>query len=448
MESIREDLDYFDREKSSASPRRRAMNGYDDDMDEVEEMKQNVRSVMQGARRKMANLRLDVEERDKLLESEKKLREQMERELANKTAELYKERAKALSRSPEETRYSSFDTSLDYNGNVLHRGDLEASLNHQLTEKLAEAESEILASRMSRDNLISQVEQKIAARGAALVEKIYQAQKERDAAMAARLRLAGDEKDDLMSRIRRIEKDQAGFDSGVDSVYDEDDDKSMRELFGRLATLESPRSIDKQGSRMAERLRASQKQTRQETADELKVVLEERDAAVAKTKILESEISKLQKELEMVKNQYKLSEKHRQKTNQAQLLSAQHERDALLRKTKRLEEELETIRVYYSLHRSLSQENSLRDQFNTTMDSFESRLRAREGELVVAQRSYDDLAAKLRSVSTERNTLANQVQDLSKNYHLEKERADKLERLVSVLRKRNNTGTISVETVN
>lgn len=59
------------------------------------------------------------------------------------------------------------------------------------------------------------------------------------------------------------------------------------------------------------------------------------------------------------------------------------------------------------------------------MDNFEQRLHSRESELVLAQRSYDDLVAKLRSMSTERNTLANQLQDSNKNYQQEKQRADK-----------------------
>ena len=59
------------------------------------------------------------------------------------------------------------------------------------------------------------------------------------------------------------------------------------------------------------------------------------------------------------------------------------------------------------------------------MDSFEDRLRTRESELSLAQRSYDDLVTKLRSVSTERNTLSTQLQESNKNFQQEKQRADK-----------------------
>lgn len=44
----------------------------------------------------------------------------------------------------------------------------------------------------------------------ALVEKIYQAQKERDAAMNARLKLAYSEREELLDKLRRSERDHAG----------------------------------------------------------------------------------------------------------------------------------------------------------------------------------------------------------------------------------------------
>ena len=81
--------------------------------------------------------------------------------------------------------------------------------------------------------------------------------------------------------------------------------------------------------------------------------------------------------------------------------------------------------LYFSLHRSLSQEESLRDQFNQTMNNFESRLRARDVDIQQAQRSYDDVVEKLKAVSQERNKLAKQLEESSKNRRKEKERADK-----------------------
>ena len=59
------------------------------------------------------------------------------------------------------------------------------------------------------------------------------------------------------------------------------------------------------------------------------------------------------------------------------------------------------------------------------MNSFESRLRARDTDMQQAQRSYDEVVEKLKAVSQERNNLAKQLEESSKTRRREKERADK-----------------------
>lgn len=59
------------------------------------------------------------------------------------------------------------------------------------------------------------------------------------------------------------------------------------------------------------------------------------------------------------------------------------------------------------------------------MDSFETRLRARDSDIQQAQRSYDEVVEKLKAVSQERTSLAKQLEEASKNRRREKERADK-----------------------
>lgn len=393
---------------------------------------------------------MDLEEKDKLLSAEKSLRQNLEAELAEKTEQLYKERVSSM--HGDNGRYSPNPMLSSFGSDTSFREELSAAqrLNLQLTDKLTKAEAEIQASKMSRDDLLAQTESQIAARGAALVEKIYQAQKERDAAMNARLKMAYSEREELLDKLRRTEREHTGFDSGVDSVYDEEESEpTMRSLLGRIASSETPESIDKHGNLMAYKIRTVQKNRKKMVTEELKAVIAERDAAVEKSKALEAEVINLRKEIEIMKNQHKLIDRQRLKAIQNQSAQAIQERDLALKKSKRLEEEIETIRVYYSLHGSLTQEQSLRDQFNQTMDNFESRLRARDADIQQAQRSYDEVVAKLKSVSQERNTLAKQLEESSKNRQREKDRADKLERLVGVLRKRiSDSGGTSVATIN
>lgn len=47
----------------------------------------------------------------------------------------------------------------------------------------------------------------------ALVEKIYQAQKERDAAMNARLKIAYSEREELLDKLRRTEREHTGYEN-------------------------------------------------------------------------------------------------------------------------------------------------------------------------------------------------------------------------------------------
>lgn len=63
MDSIRDELNYFHRTNDSFNRGHRFVSTFDDDKDEVDEIRQHVRSAMKEARRKMANLRRDAEEK-------------------------------------------------------------------------------------------------------------------------------------------------------------------------------------------------------------------------------------------------------------------------------------------------------------------------------------------------------------------------------------------------
>ena len=56
----------------------------------------------------------------------------------------------------------------------------------------------------------------------------------------------------------------------------------MRSLLGRIASSETPESIDKHGNLMAHKIRTVQKNRKKMVTEELKAVIAERDAAVEK----------------------------------------------------------------------------------------------------------------------------------------------------------------------
>ncbi|XP_046845689.1 mirror-image polydactyly gene 1 protein-like [Xenia sp. Carnegie-2017] len=290
---------------------------------------------------------------------------------------------------------------------------------------------------MHNDEISLEAEAKIAAKGAALVEKIYKAQKERDAAVLSRLRLANEERDEVLARMKRLEQEQQGFDSGVDSIFDDDeDDLTMKDLFKKLVDSESGASISKHGDLILAKYKKHGKGRQVMAAEEIQALIDERDDALYKVRALEKEVQSKQEEMEMMKQQFQFAEKTRIKSGQAQLMAAQQEKDESQLRIKELEEEVQNYRVRYSLHRSLSQEQTLRDQFNATMNSFETKLNEREKDLVVAQNNTKELVARLQAISKERDELSLQLSQALSNHKKEKERTEKLERLVSVLRKR------------
>lgn len=405
------------------------------DADDMVQMKQNVQRALKDARKKINDLRNEVDRKDEIIRQERPIHEAADR---STTSDAYETSRYSPSRF-KTSQYSGHHQSPQKTNEDQLQEELTVldGLNDRLMEKLTRTESRLESVQLHKDEMSLETEAKIAARGAALVDKIYKAQKERDAAVLSRLRLANGERDEVLSRMKRLEQEQQGFDSGVDSVYDdEDQDLSMKHLFHGIVNAETGASIDRQGDLMVAQFRKHGKSKHVMAAEQIQALIDERDEALYKVKALEKEVDSLQREKELMRNQYKFAEKARIKSGQAQLMAAQNDRVESCQRIKELEEELQNVRVYYSLHRSLSQEQTLKDQFNETMDRFESKLHERDNELQLAQNSTDELVARLQAMAREKDLISAQLTEAINSQTKEKERADKLERLVTVLRKR------------
>ena len=80
----------------------------------------------------------------------------------------------------------------------------------------------------------------------------------------------------------------------------------------------------------------------------------------------------------------------------SQLTSVKKSKDLLKNKVSKLEEELQSLRLFYNLHQSLSQEASLRDQYDKQVSELSERLKQREAELLASQHENDALAAMVK----------------------------------------------------
>jgi septal ring factor EnvC (AmiA/AmiB activator) len=82
--------------------------------------------------------------------------------------------------------------------------------------------------------------------------------------------------------------------------------------------------------------------------------------------------------------------------------------------TKQTRQKSSIIRCYSfflfdSLHKSLSQEANLRDQFNNTLENITVQLKERDGNIELAQKENNILLAQLKAITMEKNDLAQQL---------------------------------------
>ena len=66
--------------------------------------------------------------------------------------------------------------------------------------------------------------------------------------------------------------------------------------------------------------------------------------------------------------------------------------------------------MIFSLHKSLSQEKNLRDQFNNTLGDIEEQLKERDGLVDRAQMDNNKLLAQLKAVHDEKQKMAMELE--------------------------------------
>ncbi|MBN3300981.1 MIPO1 protein, partial [Amia calva] len=244
-----------------------------------------------------------------------------------------------------------------------------------------------------------------------LVEEIYRAQRERDQAVMARLRLANEERDEALLRAKQLQQATAG----LENINPEDNDMVSRFLW-RL-----------RGAVLADRLLKTRERRKKITAEEMNAVIEERDTALAKCKRLEKDLHHLKEQSQTSANntRHLTAENNQERAQKAELQAAQAERDLALKNAKKLEEEIQTLRVYYSLHQSLSQEASLKEQFDSTLSSYEEALRSKEGVASLASLHKDQLLAQLRTSLAQHSQSQAQLQQAQEAHREANEKVQK-----------------------
>ncbi|XP_078515481.1 mirror-image polydactyly gene 1 protein [Lissotriton helveticus] len=322
---------------------------------------------------------------------------------------------------------------------LLKELDILRDTNTKLREALSERDLELQSLKVELELQEAASEAGLAERTAALVEEVYLAQRERDQAVMARLRLANEERDDAIIRAKRLEQSLRE----LEDINPEEQEATLQELLARVQTADSGTDIERSAAILLDRVQRTKERKREITAEEMSAVLAERDAALAQCKRLEEELRCARERTQKSAPVGSLAvETPPARAQKVQLMSLQQDRDQAVEEYKRLEEELQTLRVYYSLHQSLSQEVILKEQFQVAIHTYEEALKNREQVALITQKQNEALSAQAQQVVCESATLHVRLQQAESAAQAAEEKVQRLERLVDVLRKKVGTGTL------
>ncbi|NWX99397.1 MIPO1 protein, partial [Nothoprocta ornata] len=234
---------------------------------------------------------------------------------------------------------------------------------------------------------------------AALVEEVYSAQRERDEAVMARLRLANEERDEAFLRVRHLEQSL----KELENINPEENDMTLQELLNRINNADTGIDILKNGAIILNRIHRTKERKKKIVAEEMNAVIEQRDAALSQCKRLEQELHHLKEQNQTSANntRHLTAENNQERALKAELINLQREKEAVLQQCKKLEEEIQTLRIYYSLHESLSQRMSLKDPLTCTFGASESGLKSREDTVTLLYRQVEELGAQLQQAQSQ-----------------------------------------------
>ncbi|XP_035300906.1 mirror-image polydactyly gene 1 protein isoform X4 [Cricetulus griseus] len=280
--------------------------------------------------------------------------------------------------------------------------------NKKLQEKLTKEDKEKRKLKLKLELHEKAAEAEIAERTAALVEEVYFAQRERDEAIMCRLQLALEERDEAVARVKHMEMSL----KMLENINPEENDMTLQELLSRINNADTGLAIQKNGAIIVDRIYKTKECKKRITAEEMNAVIEERDAALSQCKRLHQELHRLKEQKQTSANnmRHPTAENNQERALKAKLLSMKQARETAVEQYKRLEEEIQTLRVYYSLHKSLSQEENLKDQFNHALSTYEEALKNREHVVSITQQQNEELAAQLEQALTQQANMELQLQ--------------------------------------
>lgn len=306
---------------------------------------------------------------------------------------------------------------------LLKELDSLRELNKKLQDKLALKEKELETKLLDSQLQETEMEARANERAAVLVEEIYKAQRERDQAVMARLRLANEERDEALLRAKKLQ--EATLE--LENIKPEESDVDLEELLNRVNSAESALAIEQSGAAIIEQIQRARERRSQITSEEMKTVIQERDAALTRCKRLEQELLHIKEPSNNSANstRHSTTQSTRERSSKLDLdlQEAQRERDKALLLSHSLQEELQTLRSVLQ-HQA---DESSPDSSSTSNQS---------------QTEIQPLLYRLQQLTSEHQNAQTQLCLAQDREREANEKAQRLERLVEVLRKKVGTGSV------
>ncbi|XP_071161866.1 mirror-image polydactyly gene 1 protein-like isoform X1 [Mytilus edulis] len=319
--------------------------------------------------------------------------------------------------------YSSHLSPSDQNRQVallLSELDAAKSQNKKLMEKMINIELDLETERLKAK--VREADEKghtDASVAAGMVQEVHKSQRRKEEAMMGRIKVANQERDESMFRLSEMERRyEESFSRDRSDSGDMEDELDLEEnfdhLMSRVGQYDFP-NVHEYNS-LAQKLEQMKQRQREIASDEMQAILEQRDLALAKARKLEEELIKRQRE-------DTFNNSNSEQNLLAELDIVKKERELALAKVRQLKDENETIRIYYSLHKSLSQESI--HQVNNTLHVNQSKLK-----------ENNTLVAELQDATVHRDQLQADLDKRDRKLEETAAQIKKLERLVTVLRKK------------
>ncbi|XP_053405985.1 uncharacterized protein LOC123535213 isoform X2 [Mercenaria mercenaria] len=202
-------------------------------------------------------------------------------------------------------------TSLDPDQNkhitsLLSEIDSQKQETRKLKNELQDKETEIetLKLTLKAKGVDQNTELSNAHKAADLVEEVYAAQKKRDDATVARMKIANEERDDILARLQQLEtrldshRDESSMflDRSDIDIQMDDEQIDNEDMYLLLSRLDSPSSGENEAATLMKKVETMRQRQREVTREEMQIVMEQRDIALAKCRKLEEELLRYQKE--------------------------------------------------------------------------------------------------------------------------------------------------------